>query len=167
MRALLVLGGPRLAPDALLAGIGSLKAAGWDVDVASWRELDAALTVLGDELLVLSGPPLHLPAPPARPQAARWKRALRWRWHKLRRAYARGGVPAAHRAARWAGLGIDGMTFARRFHADVDAVRLAQRADVVVAVDRDAVLAVWRIAHRRPDVTALNGLGSLSGVLAP
>lgn len=167
MRALLVLGGPRLAPDALLAGIGSLKAAGWDVDVASWRELDATLTVLGDELIVLSGPPVHLPPVLVRTDAPRWQRALRWRWNKLRRAYARGGVPALHRAARKAGLGIDGMTFAGRFHADVDAVRLARRADVVVAVDRDAVLAVWRVAHHRPDVTALNGLGSLSGVLTP
>ena len=50
----------------------------------------------------------------------------------------------------------------RRFTANPDAGRLSWICDIVVAADGDAVLTVWHIARRRPEVVAINGLHGLA-----
>ena len=50
----------------------------------------------------------------------------------------------------------------RRFNANPDAGRLSRQCDIVAAADGDAVLTVWHIARRRPEVVAINGLHGLT-----
>ena len=160
MRALLVLGGPRLARDPLLQQIRVLASAGWQADVVCWRALDdelrAAVHATGGEIVLLAPRGVRPTVPALAPRSARLARVI-----GLARALERRADPYRTKV-----LGrMPGWAFARRLLRHVDAVRVARAADVAVAVDRDAGLAVWKLARRRPDVTAVNGLGALANVL--
>lgn len=183
VRVLLVLGGPRLGKAALLEALQRLAGVGWRGDVVSWRALDdelrAAVHATGGEVVLLPGavPPPKLSSHGASRsggggsnEGPRLVRAVRWRWRKARRALEpritaqldRLPDSPATTALRKAGLAVPpSVGISRRLLTSVDAVRLAKECDVAVAVDRDANLAVWRIARRRHDVTVRSGLVAL------
>ncbi|NHC43848.1 hypothetical protein [Motilibacter aurantiacus] len=157
MRALLVLGGPRLARDPLLQQLRALAGAGWQADVVSFRALDdevrAAVHATGGEIVLLLPTGLRPTVPALAPRSRRLARALR-------------GVERRAEPYRAKMLGrMPGWAYARRLLRDIDAVRVARAADVAVAVDRDSGLAVWKLARRRPDLTAVNGLGALANLM--
>jgi hypothetical protein len=88
-----------------------------------------------------------------------WRRLNWYRKHAsrvLRRKY-RKNLSRARRRLNW-----HAQSAWRRFAAHPDAVRLSRGCAIVAAADADAVLIVWHIARRRPDVVAVNGLGALS-----
>ncbi|RZS90212.1 hypothetical protein EV189_1996 [Motilibacter rhizosphaerae] len=183
LRVVLVLGGPRLARGPLLEALQGVAAAGARADVVSWRALDdelrAAIAATGGAV-VLPGTaaPLAPPRPPggslpALPAAAgRVQAALGWRWRRLRkRLTMSGAVPSgatslpARLLARATGQVVPpSIGFARTAGSSPEARALLALADVAVAVDRDAALTVWRLARRRPDVTAVSGVAALARV---
>ncbi|RKS71479.1 hypothetical protein CLV35_3277 [Motilibacter peucedani] len=156
LRALLVLGGPRLVRGPLLEAVERLGNAGWRVDVVCWRGLDDELR----ETVALTGGEVVLPgalAPAAAPgrtrlPQGRMVRGLQRRWDRLARAAAARVPPS--------------LGYARLVRGDLDARRLCDACDVAVAVDRDAALAVWLLARRRPDLTALSGVAALPRLLS-
>jgi hypothetical protein len=110
--------------------------------------------------------------PPAL-SAERMKRAIAWRFRKYRsrarRTYrkhvsrARTRLHRYRRRASRLRKGLDWHPQAawRRFTANPDAARLSWECDIIAAADGDAVLTVWHIARRRPEVVAINGLNGL------
>ncbi|NHC15473.1 hypothetical protein [Motilibacter deserti] len=157
MRALLVLGGPRLARDPLLQQVRALGAAGWQADVVSFKALDeelrAAVHATGGEVVLLLPTGLRPTVPALAPRSAALARVVR-------------GLVRRAEPYRTKVLGrMPGWAYARRLLHDIDAVRVARAADVAAAVDRDAGLVVWKLARRRPDLTAVNGLGALANVM--
>ena len=167
MRALLVSAGRRALHELLFEAARDLRQRGARVDLVSWLEVEESLSSIFDDVVVI-GPGGSLPSTRTAPQAIgltqisnttaptvssadRVKRALAWRLRK-HAARVRRSVDV-HPHFAW-----------RRFSADRRAVRLSQACDVIAAADRDAVLIVWQVARRRPDVIAVNGLGALTSV---
>jgi hypothetical protein len=113
------------------------------------------------------------PTPPAL-SAERVKRAIAWRLRKYRsralRTYHKYASPGWSRLQRsrrhlfriHKRLDWHPQTAWRRFTANPDAGRLSWICDIVVAADGDAVLTVWHIARRRPEIVAINGLHGLA-----
>ena len=158
---------------------------------SSAKSIQARVTVAGSakNFAGASAPPVAIMSggagartvittPPAM-SAERVKRAIAWRYRKYRsrarktsRRYAsrvrrklnmlRKHTSRARRRLNW-----HAQSAWRRFAAHPDAVRLSRGCDIVVAADSDAVLTVWHIARRRPDVKAVNGLGALASHLTP
>lgn len=184
MRALLVLGGPRLAKGPLVESLQACAAAGWQADVVAWRVLDdevrTAVHATGGEVVLVLGPgqgPRTTPRAAAGESAGgptktgpRVVRAVRWRWRLLSKALETRlpstGLPAKVLTKVSRRVLPPSAGYSRRVFADVDAVRLASECDVAVAVDRDAAFTVWRLARRRSDLTAVSGVTALPRLLA-
>jgi hypothetical protein len=113
------------------------------------------------------------PAPPPL-SVERVRRAIAWRFRKYRsralrtyRKYASPGWSRLQRSRRrlfriHKRLDWHPQTTWRRFTANPDAGRLSWMCDIVVAADGEAVLTVWHLARRRPEVVAINGLHGLA-----
>lgn len=172
LRAVLVVGEPGPARGRLLAALDLLAQAEWRADVVTGQALDdevraAVRRTQGHVALVGTPPPVAPPRPVGLvplPKAV----TVPGRNHLQREVNrvlqpAMGSVADARRelSARLARATPAAVALAHAVVADLDARRLLFGADLAVAVDEDAGLAVRRLARRRPDVTVVPDLAAL------
>jgi hypothetical protein len=137
MRAVLLSGAPYVGGAVLVEGVEALRSAGRDVVLVSWVAPPVALAAACTATVVLG--PTTVPAAAAAPAPPQGR---------VRRRVAQLGALAHRRSGR----------FAAAVRRDSRAQESASRADLLVAVDREAILATWRLARGRAAVTALFGL---------
>jgi hypothetical protein len=102
-------------------------------------------------------PPVPTSARPGAAQVERVRAAVGWRVRRVKRK----AKPYAAKVARRARFDSRPRQFAQAVKAPGPASAAIREADVVVAVDQAAVLAVWQSARRYPDAAALNGVPAL------
>lgn len=143
MRAVLLSGGRRLGGAGLVQDIGALATGERDVVLVSRTTPAAAVAEACSETVVL-GPATAGEGPPPPPQ-----RGL------MRRRLQQLGELTHRRSGR----------FAAAVRGDRHVQELAAGADLLVAVDREAILACWQLARRRRDVPAFFGLSAARATL--
>jgi hypothetical protein len=168
VRIVVVSGGNKLPSESVVSFVHELGDSA-AVSVVTWapptdrmRRVCAEVVVLGP----LDQPPPAVPSPEPEPtepmtgaSPARISAALRWRRRRLRRF-------ARYWAGRgWTLFGRDRAKAWRRVRHSPRAIELVDGADLVVALDTQAIRAVWTIARRRPGVAAVWGLPA-AGVAA-
>jgi hypothetical protein len=189
MNVLIVAGGRRVLSEQLVEAAVGLRDRGAMVDLVSWHLVEKQLYSAFANVVVLEpggSTPQAVPRPvtahtagasttaPPTLSAERVKRAIAWRFRKYRsralRTYHKYASPGwsrlqtyrRHRFRIHKSLDRHPLTAWRRFTANPDAGRLSWICDIVVAADGDAVLTVWHIARRRPEVLAISGLHGLA-----
>ena len=140
MKAVLLSGGPHFPGPVVVDGVTALVKAGYDVTYVSWSGPSQALVDAVSSVVVLGRVPAggegqRAPVPPR----SQLQRRVRQARTVLRRQPSR-------------------MWSAVRRRRDVrDAV---DSADLLVAVDSQAILACWRLAREHPQVEAVYGIAA-------
>jgi hypothetical protein len=164
VRIVVVSGGNTLPSESVVSFVSDLDQPA-PVDVITWGPPSAKLRRVCDRMVVLG--PLRSPAEPVpagRDQVpsvpltgltpARIKAAVLWRRRRAKR-FARSKVARARSM-----LGRDRARTWRRIRRSAPAMQLLAEADLVVALDSQAIRAGWAMSRRQPAVAAVLGLAS-------
>jgi hypothetical protein len=164
VRIVLLSGGNVLRSDAVASFATELGDSAV-VDLVTWSPPTDKVRLACGEVVVLGPretPPAPVePAPKGQPPApltglspARVAAAVRWRRRRLKRAFR------SRLGRTWSLLGRDRARTWRRVRRRPEAMALLDRADLVVALDGQAIRAAWTLARRRPGLAAVWGLQS-------
>lgn len=165
MRVVLVSGGNRLYPDDVVAFAKEVAAedeGSGTVDLVTWAAPTRAVRAGCRQVIVLGpvaeasegGGPTPAPEPPTGLSPARVRAAVGWRARKakrflgskVRRSYS---LLGRDRAKAW-----------KRVRRDPAAMDLLRDAELVVALDAQAIRVGWEIARKQPETLSVWGLAA-------